>query len=287
MSSSLLDTPVVKRATDICRFNRIFALYMDREQAAKILGVDPDCSREKVEERYNELVQVNHPDKGGSSELFKQINQARDTLLNNSDEVKSNSSGSQGWNNKSQSRESQADDIDPDNTYNLDTISNIELDKIADGALGRIVTTNRLAKKKPGFTHPQTLTDKPLIEYIHKAEQPHFTLRFNKATLRDHTVSPENGGFLVLTDARILTILGYGDGDRVAMLPYSDVRDVSFRNALLSHRYKFRIDTVEHIHRFKIDHTASSETGVSSVEELNMEIKNAEQFIREAAYQFM
>lgn len=58
-----------------------FNTVMDRAQAADILGIDIDASKEDVRNAHKRLMQKLHPDRGGSELLAKQINQARDVLL--------------------------------------------------------------------------------------------------------------------------------------------------------------------------------------------------------------
>jgi curved DNA-binding protein CbpA len=47
-----------------------------------ILGISPEVSDEEVKTRFNELFLEKHPDKGGSEEEFKQINNAYEALGN-------------------------------------------------------------------------------------------------------------------------------------------------------------------------------------------------------------
>ena len=54
---------------------------MSREEAADILGVSADADAATVREAHRKLMAANHPDKGGSPWLARQINLARDTLL--------------------------------------------------------------------------------------------------------------------------------------------------------------------------------------------------------------
>lgn len=54
---------------------------MSREEAADVLGVAPDADADTVREAHRKLMAANHPDKGGSPWLARQINLARDTLL--------------------------------------------------------------------------------------------------------------------------------------------------------------------------------------------------------------
>ena len=54
---------------------------MTRDEAAEILGVAPDAAAEDIKAAHHKLMAANHPDKGGSPWLARQINMARDTLL--------------------------------------------------------------------------------------------------------------------------------------------------------------------------------------------------------------
>jgi hypothetical protein len=55
---------------------------MDKAQARKILEVRPNASIEDITMAHKRLMAKNHPDKGGSTYLASQINQAKDVLLN-------------------------------------------------------------------------------------------------------------------------------------------------------------------------------------------------------------
>ena len=54
---------------------------MDKAQARKILEVGPDARIEDITMAHKRLMAKNHPDKGGSTYLASQINQAKDVLL--------------------------------------------------------------------------------------------------------------------------------------------------------------------------------------------------------------
>ncbi|MEM9742636.1 MAG: hypothetical protein AAF918_08125 [Pseudomonadota bacterium] len=54
---------------------------LSREQAAEVLGVPPDADRKTVLDAHRRLIRANHPDRGGSDFLARQINSARDKLL--------------------------------------------------------------------------------------------------------------------------------------------------------------------------------------------------------------
>lgn len=50
-------------------------------EARSILGVGPDASRAEIQAAYARLIQMTHPDKGGTDGLAAQLNAARDRLL--------------------------------------------------------------------------------------------------------------------------------------------------------------------------------------------------------------
>ena len=53
---------------------------MDRREASLILGVRENASRERIMERYRQLMKVNHPDLGGSPYVSTKINEAKELL---------------------------------------------------------------------------------------------------------------------------------------------------------------------------------------------------------------
>lgn len=50
-------------------------------KALQIFGLESVSSEEEVIQRHRELMQKNHPDRGGSDYLASQINEAKETLL--------------------------------------------------------------------------------------------------------------------------------------------------------------------------------------------------------------
>lgn len=54
---------------------------MREDEARAVLGVGADADAEAIRAAHRRLVSAVHPDKGGSAELTRRINAARDTLL--------------------------------------------------------------------------------------------------------------------------------------------------------------------------------------------------------------
>jgi DnaJ family protein C protein 19 len=57
------------------------AVRLPADEARAILGVGPDADSDAIRAAHRRLVTALHPDKGGSAELTRRINAARDTLL--------------------------------------------------------------------------------------------------------------------------------------------------------------------------------------------------------------
>ena len=54
---------------------------MSREDAYRVLGLEPGASEAAIKEAYHRLIASVHPDRGGSSFLAAQVNRAKDVLL--------------------------------------------------------------------------------------------------------------------------------------------------------------------------------------------------------------
>ena len=55
---------------------------MTADEAWEILGIKPGADKQEIIEAHKKMMQKIHPDKGGSSTLASQVNQAKDILLN-------------------------------------------------------------------------------------------------------------------------------------------------------------------------------------------------------------
>jgi len=54
---------------------------MSREEAHKVLGLEPGASPEQIKEAHHKLMLKVHPDQGGSDYLAAKLNEAKDVLL--------------------------------------------------------------------------------------------------------------------------------------------------------------------------------------------------------------
>lgn len=60
---------------------RVARLSLSEAEARATLGVGPDADDAEVRAAHRRLITALHPDKGGSAELTRRINAARDLLL--------------------------------------------------------------------------------------------------------------------------------------------------------------------------------------------------------------
>ena len=61
-------------------------ISMDKNEAFEILGLDLTATRHDIIKAHRNLIEKNHPDKGGSDYLSAKINKARDILLSDKQE---------------------------------------------------------------------------------------------------------------------------------------------------------------------------------------------------------
>jgi len=70
--------PLIKKFTSA--YNKRSS-SMSKKEAAEILDINIDATREEIIFAHKKAIQKNHPDKGGTSEIAAKINKARDKLL--------------------------------------------------------------------------------------------------------------------------------------------------------------------------------------------------------------
>ena len=80
MRPDLQSSPLDPTAANVQYHEGGFGEKMDRAEAALILGVRDNASKEKIMERYRQLMKVNHPDLGGSPYVSTKINEAKELL---------------------------------------------------------------------------------------------------------------------------------------------------------------------------------------------------------------
>ena len=56
-------------------------MVMDENEALQILGLATHATQDEIVQRHRQLIQKNHPDRGGSDYLAAKINKAKDILL--------------------------------------------------------------------------------------------------------------------------------------------------------------------------------------------------------------
>ena len=61
--------------------HKVAALPMDEIEARSVLGVGPSANADDIRAAHRRLIAQVHPDKGGSGELARRVNAARDRLL--------------------------------------------------------------------------------------------------------------------------------------------------------------------------------------------------------------
>ncbi|MCH2039003.1 MAG: hypothetical protein MK137_10485, partial [Rickettsiales bacterium] len=61
--------------------NNINQTNISVSEALEIMDLEPPYSEEELIKKYHELMKQNHPDKGGSKFIAKQINLAKEVLL--------------------------------------------------------------------------------------------------------------------------------------------------------------------------------------------------------------
>lgn len=60
-------------------------LVRDEAEARAVLGVDPQADADAIRAAHRRLIANVHPDRGGSAELTRRVNAARDLLLGRSE----------------------------------------------------------------------------------------------------------------------------------------------------------------------------------------------------------
>lgn len=175
-------------------------------------------------------------------------------------------------------------------TLNPDEVSKNYISELVENAIGDLVTKNRLTKLKPGMTHPQTLTEEPILGYLWKDEQPHFSFCSKKVIFSEDGVGEydkylklSNNAYFVVTDLRILIIGGSKDGDVVGTVPFSRVNSVNIETNLFG-KNKIGLDTRQDKFLFEIYHFGFNEGKITDKNDIIQEVENCAEYIEETRW---
>jgi hypothetical protein len=111
--------------------------------------------------------------------------------------------------------------------------------KLVAGARGSSVTADLLYDREGGLFH--TLGDGPIAGHLAENEQPHYLLQNRKGGLTVEStegaieVTPDRRyrAFCLVTDRRLIFLVGSADGDERTVVPYGAVTNVSRSGGLL------------------------------------------------------
>lgn len=107
---------------------------------------------------------------------------------------------------------------------------------IVENANGDSVTEGRLFEKSARIV--KRLKTDPIIDYLSADEQPHYIFSGQKTGMKimfrgeEEVVSPSSGyhAFLVVTDKRLVTLVGQEDGDEEITISYDEIRGLRIDN---------------------------------------------------------
>ena len=166
----------------------------------------------------------------------------------------------------------------------IDHLSDIYVSKLVDNSMGKLVTRNRLTKQQPGISHPQTLDQAP-IYYLAKDEQPHFMFRVDSVTTPQESLEPDNGGYLIATDRRVVLLIGHAGEDAIRTIPYDTITSIRMEKGFTKREFYIQADKGEFV--VEGQHTSYNESGADSEDDLDAEFENMTQFIKEMVYKTM
>jgi hypothetical protein len=156
-------------------------------------------------------------------------------------------------------------------TLNPDEVPNIYVSKLVDNAIGDSVTESRLSKLTTGIFPIRTTIKKPILGYLYRTEQPHFTLQCTKIRLPDQELlNPPNNSYFVATDHRIFIIIGDENEDDKITIPYRQINDTQ---VILGFSIHNKIEIVTEKGPFKF-----------AIVEENQEMNNCVQYMKEMVY---
>lgn len=114
--------------------------------------------------------------------------------------------------------------------------------QIVSQAAGSSVTESRLLEQgSTGFLSTANLREAPLIEYLDTGENPQFIFQNDLKGISIEecgAIQPADDyrAFVVITDQRILCVIGQEDADTVITIPYGEIQSVESVTGMLKHR---------------------------------------------------
>jgi curved DNA-binding protein CbpA len=66
----------------VCKILFVYSFMKMNKDPYSILGIPPGSTETDIKKAYKDLIRQHHPDKGGSEEKCKEINQAYNQLMN-------------------------------------------------------------------------------------------------------------------------------------------------------------------------------------------------------------
>ncbi|MDL0130255.1 PH domain-containing protein [Halobacterium salinarum] len=114
--------------------------------------------------------------------------------------------------------------------------------QIVSQAAGSSVTESRLLEQgSTGLLSTANLREAPLIEYLDTGENPQFIFQNELKGISiesNGAIQPAGDyrAFVVITDQRILCVIGQEDADTVVTIPYRELQSVESATGMLKHR---------------------------------------------------
>jgi hypothetical protein len=247
---------------------------MDIEEARDILGIESDASEDKINERYRELVQKNHPDKGGSSNLFKQIEEAYQLLTKTSED------GSKRGSVKNKKEYFKKHELY--NKYNLERTSNSDIKQTVKKSFSTNVTKSIIT----GNTGRVNIINDPILKYIYKNEQLHFVFTWTKIQFGDDVLKPNKGGIVLFTNTRIGIVADLGNKEIEHTIFHEEIQSISTSIDRKKFEFNLHIKLKNKSMSIVLHNENKHFLSISDYHEMDREVEAVKSFIDQASVIF-